>query len=131
MAGSSSIEFALVALPFIFMLIATMDLGRYFLTRHSLHTLVDEAVRSAIVNCFNQKACAYGTAVPTPSNLWGKVPFLDQGTSGASVTASQTYDNATGIRTITATANYPFSFVLPAWSGLFTTGISETTQLKY
>lgn len=130
-AGTSSLEFALVAAPFVFMMVAGMDLGRYFITRDSLHTLVDEAVRSAVVNCFNLKICPYGTAVPTPSNLWNKVPFLQQGLAGASLTTSQTFDTTTGTRTITATANYPFAFVLPAWTGLYSTGITETTKLKY
>jgi hypothetical protein len=130
-SGTSSLEFALVAVPFVFMLVGGMDLGRYFITRHSLHTLVDETARSAVVNCFNQKACPYGTAVPTPSNLWSKVPFLQQSLAGASLTVSQTFDTTTGIRTITATANYPFAFALPAWTGLYSTGITETTNLKY
>jgi hypothetical protein len=130
-AGTTSLEFALVAIPFVFMMIAGTDLGRYFITKDSLHTLVDEATRSTVVNCFNQKACPYGTAIPTPSNLWTKVPFLDQTLAGVSLTASQAFDAATGIRTITATANYPFAFILPIWMGLFSSGITETTQLKY
>lgn len=129
--GTSSLEFALVAIPFVFMLLATMDLGRYFITAHSVHTLVDEATRSAVVNCFGLQSCNYGTAVPTPSVVWNKVPFLSSSVTGASLTASQSYDTGTGIRTITTTATYPFSFVLPAWTGLFTSGISETTQFKY
>ena len=39
-AGTSTLEFALVAIPFLFMMIAGMDLGRYFvsaqLTAHSM-----------------------------------------------------------------------------------------------
>jgi len=130
-AGTSSLEFALVAIPLVFMLMAGMDLGRYFIMAHSLHTLVDESVRAAVVNCFNQRTCAYGTAVPTPAVVWAKVPFLNSSLTGVSLTASQSYDSGTGIRTITATATYPFAFILPAWTGLFTTGITETTQLKY
>jgi TadE-like protein len=131
LSGTSSLEFALVAVPFVFMMFGGMELGRYFITRHSLHTLVDETARSAVVNCFNQKTCPYGTAVPTPSNLWSTVPFLQQSLPGASLTASQTFDTATGTRTITVTANYPFAFVLPAWTGLYSSGITETTKLKY
>jgi Flp pilus assembly protein TadG len=39
------LEFALVAVPFLFLLIAAMDLGRYFITQHSLRTLTSEAAR--------------------------------------------------------------------------------------
>ena len=39
-AGTSSLEFALVAAPFVFMMVAGMDLGRYFITRtHCTHWL--------------------------------------------------------------------------------------------
>lgn len=130
-AGASSLEFALVATPLFLMFVAGTDLGRYFITRHSLHTLVSEAARSAIVNCFNTSSCAYQTAVPSPSTLWAKVPFLNSATAGASLTVSASRSTTTGVTTVTATANYPFSFILPAWTGLFKNGITETTILKY
>ena len=45
-AGTVSLEFALVALPFFLLMFACVDLGRYFITRTSLHTLTSEARRS-------------------------------------------------------------------------------------
>jgi len=109
---------------------AGMDLGRYFITRHSLHTLTSEAVRSALVDCFNQtSACSLTSTVK--STVAAKVPFLVPG-SIVWVTANQSAPNsATGVRTITVSVTYPFTFVLSAWTGLFTSGISETTSLQY
>jgi Flp pilus assembly protein TadG len=129
-SGTSSLEFALVGIPFLFMLIAGMDLGRYFITQHSLRTLVSEAVRSAVINCFGLTSCNYQTAVPSPSAVWAKVPFLSSTGPNASLTASQSYNGATGIRTITATATYGFTFFLPTWTGLTGT-ITETTKRNY
>ena len=104
--------------------------GRYFITRQSLHTLTSEAVRSALVNCFNQTSACSLTST-NKSTVAAKVPFLVPG-SIVWVTASQSAPNpATGVRTITVGVTYPFTFVLPAWTGLFTSGISETTSLQY
>jgi hypothetical protein len=129
-AGTASLEFALVAIPFVFMLIAGMDLGRYFITQHSLRTLISEAARSAVINCFGLGACNYQTAVPSPATVWAKVPFLSSAGPSASLTTSQTINNATGIRTITATATYGLTFILPVWTGLNGT-ITETTRRNY
>ena len=38
-AGTASLEFALVAVPFFLLIVAVTDLGRYFITRDSLRTL--------------------------------------------------------------------------------------------
>ena len=116
-AGTTSLEFALVAVPFFFLLIAATDLGRYFITRHSLRTLTSEAARSAVVNCFGPGACSFATAVPSPPDLWTKTPFLTYGQPGSSLTASQSVA-PNGVRTITVTAQYPFTFILPVWTSI-------------
>ena len=125
-AGTSSLEFALVAVPFLFLLIAATDLGRYFMARHSLRTLTSEAARSAVVNCFGLGTCPFATAVPSPQALWAKTPFLTYGQTGSSLTASQSVD-PNGIRTITVTAQYPFTFVLPVWAAI---AVAETCPVK-
>jgi hypothetical protein len=116
-AGASSLEFALVAVPFSFLLIAATDLGRYFITQHSLRTLTSVAARSVMVNCFGLGACPFATAVPSPQQVWAKVPFLNSALSGASLTASQVLD-PTGVRVVTVSAQYPFTFILPAWAAI-------------
>ena len=116
-AGTASLEFALVAVPFFLLIVAVTDLGRYFITRDSLRTLTSDAARSAVVNCDGLGACSFTTAVPSPQTLWAKAPFLSYGQTGSSLTASQSVD-ANGVRTITVTAQYPFAFILPAWAAI-------------
>jgi hypothetical protein len=129
-SGTTSLEFALIAAPFFFVLIAGTDLGRYFLTQHSMRTLTSEAARSAVVNCFGVATwCVPSMAVPSPSTVWAKVPFLDSAAPGASLTAEQT-TNLAGVRTISVTAHYPFEAICPGLSGLSGT-IAETTKLEY
>jgi Flp pilus assembly protein TadG len=129
-AGTASLEFALVALPFILLMLAGMDLGRYFITKHSLHTLTSEAVRSMLVNCFNQ-AAQCNLSATNKSTVATMVPFLDPN-SVTWVTANQSApDPATGVRTVTVNVTYPFTFALSAWSSLFSSGISDTTSLQY
>jgi Flp pilus assembly protein TadG len=129
-SGTTSLEFALVAVPFVFLLLAGMDLGRYFITRHSLRTLVVETARLAVINCAGRSACDYATAVPTPTLMWAKVPFLDPAGSGASLSANQTVNAASGVATVTATASYDFTFVLPAWIDM-NGAITETIRWDY
>jgi Flp pilus assembly protein TadG len=129
-AGSTSLEFALVAIPFLFMLIAGMDLGRYFITQHSLRTLGAEAMRATLIYCFGQTtACSLPTANEQAAKAM--VPFL----AGSSIvlTANQTAAVAgTGFRTITVTAQYPFAFILPAWTGLnVNSPLTETMSFQY
>jgi uncharacterized membrane protein len=131
-SGTASLEFALVAIPFVFLLLAGMDLGRYFITQHSLRTLISEAARSALVNCSSLGNCSYAQAVPSPSIVWAKVPFLSSALPLASLTASQTIDISSGIRTISVTGKYPFSFILPLWTGIANLNpIIESTTLQY
>ena len=108
-----------MAVPFFLLLIGATDLGRYFITQHSLRTLTSEAARSAMINCAGSGACAFGTAAQT---LWAKVPFLASNEAGASLTASRSVDT-NGITTITVSAQYPFTFIVPAWSGIL---VNET-----
>jgi hypothetical protein len=105
-----------VAIPFLLMLIAGMDLGRYFITQHSLRTLGAEAMRATLIYCFGQ-AAACSLPAANKQTATAMVPFL----AGPSIvlTANQTAPVAgTGVRTITVTAQYPFAFILPAWTGL-------------
>ena len=129
-AATSTLEFALVAIPFLFMLIAGMDLGRYFITKHCLHTLTDEAVRLTMVACFNQTAsCSLSST--NWQTVEGNVPFLAPSSLNPAPTATQTLNTSTGIRTITVTATYPFTFFLAAWTALSANSpITETTSLQ-
>jgi TadE-like protein len=131
-AGSSSLEFALVAVPFLLLLIAGMDLGRYFITQHSLRTLTSEAARATLVACYG----ATGSC-PLPKVNWqtveARVPFLNSALLNPLPTANQgAPDPSTGVRIISVTVSYPFTFTLPAWIGLNANSpITETTSLQF
>src|SRR5689334_22316838 len=136
-SGTASLEFALVAIPFVLLMIAGMDLGRYFITQHSLRTLTSEAARATLVACYGSTSasgCPLPTsgAYPSEPSVVAKVPFLVP-SSVTWVTANQTAPNAsTGERTISVTVTYPFNFILPAWTSLnVNSPISESTQLTY
>jgi Flp pilus assembly protein TadG len=129
--GATALEFALVAAPFIFLMLAGMDLGRYFITEHSLRTLTSEAVRATLIACYaSTTPCSLPAA--TQSTIWSKVPFLDATATGASLSVTWSPPDASAsVRTITVTASYPFAFVLPMWTSLFSSAITETTSLQY
>jgi hypothetical protein len=128
-AGTASLEFALVAIPFVFLLIAGMDLGRYFITQHSIRTLSSEAVRSIFIYCYGSTSTCQLPLIKQQA-LEAKVPFLAQGSIVLNPPPAQTAPDSNGIRTITVGVQYPFTFVLPVWTGLNGT-ISETTSFQY
>ena len=129
--GISSLEFSIVASVFIILLLGSMDLGRYFLTLHSLHTLTSYAARAALIdstqhNCANVCGSPVGTSeLDSIASVIG--PVLD--TSRITLNVSQA--TASGVTTITVSASYqfvPFAPVISSWAG---TTLSDSTQLSY
>lgn len=129
-SGTVGLQFALVAIPFVLLLLAGMDLGRYFITEHSLRTLVSEAVRATLVTCYGSSGtCNLPSANKT--TVAAQAPFLNSG-SITWVTANQSAPNSNGERTISVTVSYPFIFVLPAWSSLNASSpITQSISFKY
>lgn len=125
-SGVAAMEFGLIGIPFFFIMIASTDLGRYFITQHSIRTLAAEAARAMMVSCYNTTAsCPLTTA--QKSAVAAATPFLVPG-SITWTTANQT-TNAAGLRTINVKVSYPFSFIFSYWTSI--TSISETTSLQY
>jgi Flp pilus assembly protein TadG len=129
-AGNTTLEFALVASMFFALIFGVMDLGRYFITRHSVLTLTSELVRATMVQCAGSNtACTLSAANITASE--SVVPMLTPDHFTASPTASRTAINSTtGMMTITASVSYPFTFLFPVFTTL-SGNISNTTQLSY
>jgi Flp pilus assembly protein TadG len=111
--GTTTLEFGLIGSLMLMLMVAGIDLGRFYLTRHSLQTLVSEAVRATYVQCFAKTSCTLSTA--SASAAWGKVPFLASGATGAALSASQAAGSTTGSYVISASASYPFQFYLVPW----------------
>jgi Flp pilus assembly protein TadG len=140
-AGAASVEFALVALPFTLILIAGADLGRYFITQHSLRTLTSEAARATLVCSRPGGVCHPNPANTCPCQLTAAlaqtvaatVPFLTAANIGwPSGLPVETAPDVNGVVTINVTASYPFTFILPAWTGLNANSpITESTSLQF
>jgi Flp pilus assembly protein TadG len=124
-AGVTSLEFGLVALLFLTVLIACMDLGRYYLVEHSLRTVAAEAARMYLT-CYNsngERACA----PPTQAEYAAIAPFINNANLLVTVGQTSTVRSGGGIE-FTATAKYTFTSYSPIWTVLNST-ISETTVL--
>src|SRR5271166_3035750 len=71
-AGVTTMEFALIALLFMLMVIASMDLGRYLLITQSLRTVAAEAARAAEAN-----GTIFCQDCPTDAPYTAITPFID------------------------------------------------------
>lgn len=107
-----------------------MDLGRYFLTQHSLRTLTSELTRATMLQCSSSTAgCTLSAA--NIQAVEAKVPFLVPGNITLNPGPPRTApDPNTGVMTITASVSYPFTFMLPVFAGL-NGAITDTTQVSY
>jgi Flp pilus assembly protein TadG len=124
-AGVTSLEFGLVALLFLTVLIACMDLGRYYLVEHSLRTVAAEAVR-VYMTCYNsngERTCAQ----PTRAEYAAIAPFINNANLLVTVSQTSSARTHTGIE-FTAIARYTFTSYSPIWTVLNGT-ITESTVL--
>jgi hypothetical protein len=134
-SGAVSFELMLIFMTFFTIFIATCDLARFYVTTNSVRTLASELVRQTLIYCANQDQTAICSLPSTGANSVATaetaVPFL--GSSGFATTpsASRSVINATtGVMSITASASYNFSLMLPVWRGTVTQ-VAQGTQLGY
>ncbi len=118
--GSAALEFGLVAPVFLLLVLGVADLGRFCLTLHSLHTVLGDAARAAIVDP-SLDGCSAPAAL-----VAAHAPFLQ----ASQLTLCVAQSVASGITTITVNASYSFNFLLPGWSGGSGT-LSESTTISY
>lgn len=115
--GTVAVEFAFVGLVFVTLLMGAVDLARYQIFRQSLRSMAEEGARQALilssVGAVSGGGCGstvtagqLRTAVTTPTN---PTPML----TVANLTLSPSCSAASGLRTVTVTASYPFTFVVP------------------
>jgi len=122
-AGVTTLEFGFVAFLFLMVLIGCMDLGRYYLTEHSLRTMVAEAARARLVTTLP------GTITgPTTDTFAAIAPFVNNANLTLEITPSPVF--LKGITTITVTGTYTFTAWSPIWSAL-NGKITEKTELQY
>lgn len=119
-SGTAAVEFGLVGGIFFLLVLGVMDLGRYYLTLHSLHTVLGDATRTALVDP------SFGGCPASVTEVAAGAPFLQPAALSLCVTRSV----SSGLNTITVTASYPFSFILPNWVGSSGT-LTDTTTVSY
>ncbi|NMJ40090.1 pilus assembly protein [Roseomonas sp. JC162] len=104
--GASALEFALVGAIFFIVLLASIDLGRYYMAMQGLRNFVADAERYGIVNMWWDTA---GTRTATcaqivqATNRGGAIGGLAGTSSGNCVTRTQTVSG--GIVTVTVAVN--------------------------
>jgi Flp pilus assembly protein TadG len=108
--GTTAVEMAIVANALLLLLLGTLEIGRYFFVSESLRHLVGELARAAIVNpdadwSVQKNTFIARTGILKPEDF----STLDIGIARAPAPA---------LTTVTVTANYRHSFILPALSGL-------------
>ncbi|MGA3399361.1 MAG: TadE family protein [Acetobacteraceae bacterium] len=121
-AATTSVEFALVLTAFLWLLLGTIDLARYFLTVQAVVGLLGEAGRVSLMD---------PNWAPCGNNSWTDIatisPLLD---------ASQVYlcvyqgESGVGPNTVSLTVSYPFTPYTPGLGGLAGT-ITEATSYSY
>lgn len=131
--GSVAVEFAFVGLIFFTLLLGAVDLARYQFMQQSLRSMAGEAARQAMIissaGAVAGGPCATAvtagqlrTAVTTPTN---PTPML----AIASLTLNPVCTASGGVRTVTVTATYPFTFVVPFLPAL--TDLTTSAALSY
>jgi Flp pilus assembly protein TadG len=112
--GSTSLETALVLLPFLMLLFAGIDLGRFFMTTQSMLMLVTNAGHAALV------ANTANASMPCGVNSWpdgtALVPLLDP-TQVNLCMAATGFDEFGHVTGVTVTVTYPFTTFMPLPSG--------------
>ena len=125
--GVVSLEFALVAGILFIMLLATIDLGRYYMTLQGMRNFVTDANRHAMVSMTaGQRLC--GAALLDAVGRGGAVGGL----VSTGVCAERTEVTANNITTITVTvtADVTFNFVILVF-GVGTQHLPESTATTF
>jgi Flp pilus assembly protein TadG len=108
--GTTAVEMAIVANALLLLLLGTLEIGRYFFVSESLRHLVGELARAAIVNPDADWSVQKNTFIARAGILKPEdFATLDIDIARAAAPA---------LTTVTVTANYRYSFILPALSGL-------------
>jgi Flp pilus assembly protein TadG len=130
-SGVSSLEFALIALPFMWLMFGIFDLARYLFIVQALVTLMTDVQRFVFVAGENVAVQQYqGPIAYTNGHASVVVPPPLDPTQG---TLSVTYLNLAGgfgVNQVQVTLNYPFTAMTPGFALLDGT-IQEQATYSY
>ncbi len=120
-------EFALVAVMFLFLLIATWDVARYLFMVQSMQLLADQAVRASTLPAGSPGYLSPQGCSGVPGTLpFTPPPFLDPATLLCVVLSNS---KTTGANVATVTVEAPFTALTPGLSAL-TAASTETDDVS-
>lgn len=131
--GVASIEFALVGGTFLIMLLAAVDIGRYYMTVQGVRTFAADAERYGTVNMWwsgtgtHVATCA---EVLTATGRGGAVAGLVGGSAGNCVTRVQSVVSGTNVVTVSVGIDVTFNFVINVF-GIASPRIRETSSVTF
>ena len=105
--GATSLEFALVGMPFLMLLLGGMEVARYAYTVEAVHNYAARAVRAALVYVGTDTTNRCLNALPLSLTA---SPGLDQARLTPAA-ARCVRDSKTGVLTVTVSTSYRFSMV--------------------
>jgi hypothetical protein len=136
--GVAALEFCIIAVPLFFLMFAVFDLGRYAITRQSLHALANTGARKMMIKCYTPNAIAntslsgctdINTYFPDPERQ-AIAPFLYRGDLTATLSISLYTPPPPAPATptaLTVTASQPgFSMLIPWWPTAFIASASTS-----
>ena len=125
--GTTTVEFALIGSLLVPLLLGTIEISRYLITREAVRTAAAEAVRMATLRGGQNLDASSPACTGLTGSLGGvaaTVPFLN----AASLTANMSgCGTQAGVTTVSVTVQYPFTFGI-ALFGVPNRPITETAQ---
>jgi Flp pilus assembly protein TadG len=125
--GVAAWEFCLVGLPWLVMIFAIFDLGRYAITVQSLFALADTAARAVMLSCtVSSSGCTYSTTNPlSTTQMQNAAPALYAGGLTPTLTVTA------GAHSLTVTASESgFKMLMPIW-GTALNAPSASTSIPF
>lgn len=123
--GSTTLEFALVALAFLMLLLGSMEVGRYYFTSEAVRTVTAEAGRRTMLayRSTSPGTCPTSTDIKTyVTSTVARSPFIGASNLTLNVTCGTTTEGGKSLR---VAVSYPFSTPVP-WLPVSTTITDES-----
>jgi Flp pilus assembly protein TadG len=133
--GQSLVEFSLVLIPFLFILMGVVDLGRGIYVYNSVSQAAREIARSASVHACNSAGCTDVASSPETNAVKQTQIGLIPGLTASGITASCTdeSDVAGDCRLghyIKVTVSVPFSVLTPLLNMVAPSTMSSTSHVQ-
>ena len=137
--GQSLVEFSLVLIPFLFILMAVVDLGRGIYTYNSVAQAAREIARAASVHPCNTTGCSDVSQSTQANSVKQTQKSVIPGLTDSGIAASCTNDSDTTITDLTkcgqgkyvkVTVTVSFSVLTPVLSMVAPSTMSSTSHIE-